>query len=139
MKRGAWGNVAYGGNVNPPHNRKGGSGNPPSKGRRAPALSRPLLQKRYEKIPLNPPPLPELIHKVAHYMGLNLTALLSGNRDRNVSTARAVISYLGAKEAGYTQTEIENHLNISRIGVRNCILRGEKMIDKCQEIWQQIA
>jgi len=40
---GAWGNVAYGGNVNPPHNRKGGSGNPPPKGRRAPALSRPLL------------------------------------------------------------------------------------------------
>jgi len=40
MKRGAWGNVAYGGNVNPPHNRKGGSGNPPPKGRRASALSR---------------------------------------------------------------------------------------------------
>jgi len=36
-------NVAYGGNVNPPHNRKGGSGNPPPKGRRAPALSQPLL------------------------------------------------------------------------------------------------
>jgi hypothetical protein len=28
MKWGAWGNVAYGGNVNPPRNRKGGSGNP---------------------------------------------------------------------------------------------------------------
>ena len=47
--------------------------------------------------------------------------------------------YLAAKEAGYTQTQIENHLNISRIGVRNCILRGEKMIDKCQEIWQKMA
>jgi hypothetical protein len=41
--RGAWGNVAYGGNVNPPHNRKGGSGNPPPKGRRAPALSRLVI------------------------------------------------------------------------------------------------
>jgi hypothetical protein len=29
MKRGAWGNVAYGGTVNPPRNRKGGIGNPP--------------------------------------------------------------------------------------------------------------
>ena len=43
MKRGAWGNVAYGGNVNPPRNRKGGSGNPPPKGKRAPALSRPPI------------------------------------------------------------------------------------------------
>ena len=34
-------NVAYGGNVNPSRNRKGGSGNPPTKGRRTPALSRP--------------------------------------------------------------------------------------------------
>jgi len=34
-------NVAYGGNVNPPRNREGGSGNPPPKGRRAPVLSRP--------------------------------------------------------------------------------------------------
>ena len=36
-------NVAYSGNVNPPRNRKGGSGNPSPKGKRAPALSRPAL------------------------------------------------------------------------------------------------
>jgi hypothetical protein len=41
MKRGAWGDVAYGGTVNPPRNRKGGCGNPPPKGRRAPVLSQP--------------------------------------------------------------------------------------------------
>ena len=41
MKRGAWGNVAYGGNVNPPRNRKGGAGNPPPEGWRAPVLSQP--------------------------------------------------------------------------------------------------
>jgi Family of unknown function (DUF6627) len=45
MKRGAWGNVAYGGNENPPRNRKGGAGNPPPKGRRAPVLSQPSLYK----------------------------------------------------------------------------------------------
>ena len=48
MKRGAWGNVVYGGNVNPPRSRKGGSGNPPPKGRRAPALSRPPVLKRIQ-------------------------------------------------------------------------------------------
>ena len=88
---------------------------------------------------VNAPTLPEIIDKVVHYMGLSPTVLLSGNRDRKVSKARAIISYLAAKEASYTQTQIENHLNISRIGVSNCILRGEKMIDKCQEIWQKMV
>jgi hypothetical protein len=41
MKTGARGNVAHGGTVNPPRNRKGGDGNPPPKSARAPALSRP--------------------------------------------------------------------------------------------------
>ena len=45
MKRGAWGNVAYGGTVNPPRNRKGGAANPPPKGRRAPVLSQPSDSK----------------------------------------------------------------------------------------------
>jgi hypothetical protein len=49
MTRGAWGNEAYGGNVNPPRNRKGGSGNPPPKGRRAPALSRPQKQGEWDQ------------------------------------------------------------------------------------------
>src|SRR5439155_25238069 len=40
-RRGAWGNVVDGGNVNPRRNRKGGAGNPPPTGARAPALSRP--------------------------------------------------------------------------------------------------
>ena len=45
MKRGVWGNVAYGGTVNPPRNRKGGAGNPPPTGRRAPVLSQPSDSK----------------------------------------------------------------------------------------------
>jgi len=41
MKRGALGNVVYGGIVNPSRNRKGGNGNPPPKGWHAPVLSQP--------------------------------------------------------------------------------------------------
>ncbi len=90
-------------------------------------------------MPLKPPTLQDITSKVAGHMGLSPTVLVSRSRDRKVSRARAIISYLAVKEAGYTQTEIENHLNISRIGVRNSILRGQKMIDKCQEIWQKIV
>jgi len=51
------------------------------------------------------------------------------DRSRNaaVSEARAIISFLGTRKLGETQTEIQRHLNISRIGVRNCIIRSEKM------------
>ncbi len=35
---GTAGNVVYGGNVNPPRNRKGGAGNPPPKDARASVL-----------------------------------------------------------------------------------------------------
>ena len=42
---GAAGNVAYGGTVNPPRNRKGGAGNPPPKGARASALPDKVLQR----------------------------------------------------------------------------------------------
>ena len=41
---GAAGNVAYGGTVNPPRNRKGGAGNPPPKGARASALPNAMEQ-----------------------------------------------------------------------------------------------
>jgi hypothetical protein len=40
MKTGARGNVAHGGTVTPPRNRKGVDGNPPPKSARAPALSK---------------------------------------------------------------------------------------------------
>src|SRR5258708_34038970 len=45
--RGAWGNVAYGGIVNPPCNRKGRDGNPPPKGARASDLSRQFAPAKH--------------------------------------------------------------------------------------------
>jgi hypothetical protein len=57
-------------------------------------------EKRYQKMPLKPPTLQDLTCKVARQTGLSLKVLLSGTRDRKVSRARAIISYLAAKEAG---------------------------------------
>jgi REP element-mobilizing transposase RayT len=95
--------------------------------------------KRWEETTWDRIPLAALIQEVAEHMGISPSAFLSQSRDRNISRARAIISYLGAKEFGYTQTEIKSHLNISRIGVRNSILRAEKMLDTCQEIWEKIG
>lgn len=56
-----------------------------------------------------------------------------------MTKARAVISYLAIKEAGYTQKEVGTHLNVSRIAVRNSFQRGEKKLDMCQQIWDKIG
>jgi len=82
--------------------------------------------------------LPELITKVVHELGITREALISKSRDAAVSEARAIISFLGTRKLGETQTEIQRYLKISRIGVRNCIIRCEKMIDKCDEIWEKL-
>ncbi len=96
-------------------------------------------EKRWEETTWDRITLAALIQEVAEHMGISPSALLSQSRDRNISRARAIISYLAAKEFGYTQTEIKSHLNISRIGVRNSILRAEKILDTCQEIWEKIS
>jgi len=45
-----------------------------------------------------------------------------------VSKARAAISYLAVREAGYTKAEVSTHLNVSRIAVRSSLQRGEKAL-----------
>jgi len=87
------------------------------------------LQKRT----ISPPSLKKLIGETAHHFDVSLQALVSRSRNRQVSKTRAVISYLAVNEVGYTQEEVSNHLNISRIGVRNSLGRGEKMVDICEK------
>jgi len=47
--------------------------------------------------------------------------------------------YLTVREAGYTQKEVSTGLNVSRIAVRNSLIRGEKNLDVCQQIWAKIG
>ncbi len=57
-----------------------------------------------------------------------------------VCDARAVISYLAVKKAGYnTQKEVGDSLNVSRIAVKNSLQRGEENIDLCQQIWDKMT
>jgi hypothetical protein len=71
--------------------------------------------------------LQEISTTVADYFGLHFRRLISSDRSRTVSKARAAISYLAVDRAGYTQAEVGEYLNIRRIGVRNSILWAEKM------------
>jgi len=87
---------------------------------------------------LTPPSLEDIAVKVGNYFNLPLAVLGSKSRSRNISKARSVFCLLAAKKAGYTQAEIGDYLNLSRIGARNSILRGERILDMCDAVWGKV-
>jgi hypothetical protein len=38
----------------------------------------------------------------------------------------------------FPQAEIGDYLNLSRIGARNSILRGERILDMCDAVWGKV-
>ena len=55
--------------------------------------------------------------------------LKSTKRNRKVSYARTVISYLAVNYLGCNATEIARNLRISGMGVGKCVDRGKKVLD----------
>lgn len=88
-------------------------------------------EEELHKKTVSPPSLGDIAVKVGNYFNLPLTALGSKSRSRSISKARSVFCLLAAKRAGYTQTAIGDYLNLSRIGARKNILRGERIMDTC--------
>lgn len=56
--------------------------------------------------------------------------LKSSKRNRKVSYARAIISYLGVSQLCHTASEVALRLGISGMGVGKCVERGKKLLDK---------
>ena len=77
--------------------------------------------------------LDELILKVATDVDVDMQMLKSSKRNRKVSHARAVISYLAVNQLGCSASEVARKLRISGMGVGKCVDRGKKIVDK-QEI-----
>jgi len=95
--------------------------------------------KAFEKQNLQRPPIKAIIDEVISHFKISPIALFSGSRNGQVSKARAAISYLAVREAGYTQKEVSTGLNVSRIAVRNSLIRGEKDLDMCKQIWAKMG
>ena len=58
--------------------------------------------------------------------------LKSSKRNRKVSYARAVISYLAVNQLGHSASEVAVKLGISGMGVGRCAERGKKLHDKLE-------
>jgi len=73
--------------------------------------------------------IPELIDKVASYLDIKTESILSSSRRREVSRARAIISFLAVNDNGNSASEVAEALNIERVSAGQCVYRGKKVID----------
>jgi putative transposase len=99
-----------------------------------------MLHESYresEKRALKRPALETITEKVITRLCISPAALFSGGRNKQVSDARSVISYLAITEAGYMQKEVGDYLNVSRIAVRNSLMKGKKLVDMSLGIWEK--
>ena len=78
--------------------------------------------------------LDEIIKRVTTEIGADYKELISFKRDKRLSNARAIISYLAAIELGYTGVKIADTLRLSGKSVSRCIERGKKIVDNDRRI-----
>ena len=86
----------------------------------------------YEMKTRNRISLDDLILKVATNVDLDMEDLKSSKRNRKVSYARAVISYLAVSQLRCSASEVARKLRISGMGVGKCVDRGKKTL-LCRE------
>ena len=95
--------------------------------------------KIFEKRNFSRPTIKAIIDEVISHFDISPTAIYSRSRNGQLSKARSVVSYLAVEKAGYAQKEVGTELNVSRIAVRNSLLRGETNLDMCNQIWAKIG
>jgi hypothetical protein len=93
----------------------------------------------YEMKTRNRISLDDLILKVSTNVDLDMEDLKSSKRNRKVSYARAVISYLAVNHLGRNASEVARKLRISGMGVGKCVDRGKKIHDKPEIIKEYLA
>ncbi len=79
--------------------------------------------------------LSELVEKVSTCLDADKDEVLCGNRKEKNCQARALISFLAAKNMGYKFNDIADILGIHPVTAGRCAERGKKAVDKYQRIW----
>ena len=83
--------------------------------------------------------LAELIQRVCRRFKTEPRDLISPSRRRQLSKARAVVSYLAVHELGYSGVQVGRELRISGKGVSMCVERGRKVLDNQEVIGEYLV
>jgi REP element-mobilizing transposase RayT len=79
--------------------------------------------------------LTELTRGVCKKFDIKSSELMLDIRRAPYTQARAIISYFSIHELGCRGSDVAKTLNISRASVSKAMLRGKKLIDKNQSLW----
>ena len=81
--------------------------------------------------------LSEIIERVTKLMEMEKEELLTVSKKKEVTQARAMVSYLAAKEMGYRYSEIGKALRVHPVTVARSLENGKKVFDKHKEVWDK--
>jgi len=79
--------------------------------------------------------LPELVAKLSNHLDADKNEVLCGNRKEKNCQARALISFVAAKNMGYRYNDIAEILGIHPVTAGRCAEKGKKLIDNDEGIW----
>ncbi|RZB29811.1 MAG: hypothetical protein SRB1_02091 [Desulfobacteraceae bacterium Eth-SRB1] len=80
----------------------------------------------------------QLIKRVSKDKNIDLKDLISSKRKKDISNARAIISYLAAIELRHTGAKIALELKLSEKSVSRCIERGKILVDNNKELLEYL-
>ena len=83
-------------------------------------------------------PSAELIKRVSKDRSIDLKALISSKRKKDISNTRAIISYLAAIELRHSGAKIASELRLSEKSVSRCIERGKKLVDNDKKLLEYL-
>jgi len=84
-------------------------------------------------------PLEQLIGEVASHFDLKEASIISASRTREISEARGIICCLAVKELGYSAAEVANALDLRRVSAGQCVVRGEKILEKDPDLRDKLS
>lgn len=84
------------------------------------------LEEKY-RLQLSVISLPTLIEKVAQYFKVEAENLKSASKERHITKARRVVSYIAVRKLGYKCTDVSKILGISAVTVSKAVSLGSKL------------
>jgi REP element-mobilizing transposase RayT len=83
-----------------------------------------ILEKKY----LPKRPIEEVIEIVGQSLGISQSMICSGSRLKNISNARALVSYFAVEIVGHSLSDVARVLEVKRVSVREAVPKGKIII-----------
>ena len=80
-----------------------------------------------KSVAATPPSLDEIVERVSAFFGIHASSVQQGSKQRQISTARAVICFIAVKVFGYTGAELTKHIKMSESGIVLAARRGDTL------------